>query len=215
MDAHKAADELKVIRELMERPVRYSTASGLSGIVAGLAALAGAAFDKYLTPRIAEHFADVVEPSSVVDWEFLLRATVWAVVFCVAFGGVVVLTRVRERRQGMPFWSSIKWRILRTIAVPFIATVGLTGAIYCQWFGLYNFTQVNVIPAVWMLFYGVAVWQVGEFSIAEIRLLGMAFVLAGIATAAVGQDYPHECLGASFGGFHIVYGAVVWMRHGG
>lgn len=214
MDAQKAADELTVIRQLMERPVRSSTASGVSGIIAGLAALAGAAADKYLSPRLAEHLAERSELTSTWDWVLIIGAGIWAVVFCVAFVGVVILTRIRERRQGMPFWSPVKRRVLRTILPPFIAGCGLTVAIYYQWIYGYNPGQSYLIPAVWMLFYGLALWQVGEFSIPEVRLLGAAFIAAGIASAVV-QWYPYESLGATFGGFHIVYGVVVWTRHGG
>jgi len=216
MDAQKAADELTVIRQLMERPVRSSTASGVSGIIAGLAALAGAAAEKYLSPRLADHLAERGELMSSWDWVFIIGAGIWAAVFCVAFVGVVVLTRIRERRQGMPFWSPVKRRVLRTILPPFVAGCGLTVAIYYQWIGPYSTDQPYLIPAIWMLFYGLALWQVGEFSIPEVRLLGAAFIAAGIVSAAVLQWwYPYECLGATFGGFHIAYGVVVWTRHGG
>ena len=217
MDAQKAANELTVIRQLMERPVRYSTASGLSGLFAGLAALAGAWFDYHITPRIAQvlYDADPETLASAEDWEFIVAAGVWAAVFGVAFLATIILTRIRERKQGMPFWSPVKWKILRTIALPFLACVGLTFAMYYRWTLPHAFPQWHLAPSIWMLFYGVALWQLGEFSIREIRLLGVAFVLAGIATAACLQDYPFQCLAATFGGFHIVYGVIVWMRHGG
>jgi hypothetical protein len=66
-----------------------------------------------------------------------------------------------------------------------------------------------------MLFYGVACWQVGGFSLGEIRIMGAAFILAGIVSAGWLQPYPYWALGFTFGGFHIVYGIVVWIRHGG
>jgi hypothetical protein len=66
---------------------------------------------------------------------------------------------------------------------------------------------------------------VGEFSVVEMRVMGAAFVLAGLATAAFCQfrvpfdlcyNYaPYWTLGITFGGFHIIYGLVVRIRHGG
>jgi len=217
MDAEKAAKELTVIRQLIERPVRYSTASGLSGILAGLIALAGAWFDYYITPRLAQYLydADPEAMASVADWVFIIAAGVWAIVFVAAFLATIILTRIRERKQGMPAWSPIKWKILRTIALPFLAGVGLTFVIYAQWFSTHSFMQQSLIPAIWMLFYGMALWQLGEFSIREIRILGVAFVAAGLVTAAVLQHRPFACLAATFGGFHIIYGVIVWIRHGG
>ena len=73
----------------------------------------------------------------------------------------------------------------------------------------------GLVPGLWMLFYGVALWQVGLLSPVEVRLLGAAFLLAGLATAMWFQLHPYWALGVTFGGFHVVYGAAVWIRHGG
>ena len=72
-----------------------------------------------------------------------------------------------------------------------------------------------LIPAVWMLFYGVALWEVGQFSPIEVRLLGACFIAGGLVTAALCQWHPYWAMGVTFGGFHVVYGVVVWIRHGG
>jgi len=205
MDGEKAASELAIIRQLMERPVRYSTTSGVSGILAGVAALTGLALDWLICTR---HPSD---PATAM-W---LCMIVWAGVFAVAFGGVVILTRLRERKQNMPFWSPVKRRILRTILPPFVAGAGLTAAIIYRWYVGDGPSQWGLIPSLWMLFYGVACWQVGEFSIRELRIMGAVFILTGLIAAVFWQFEPYWALGLSFGGYHLVYGAIVWMRHGG
>jgi hypothetical protein len=205
MDADKAARELQVIRELMQRPVRFSTMSGLSGILAGLAAMTGVLVDRVVSGRLAH------DPVQAVK----INMGVWAGVFLLAFTAAVLLTRIRERRQGMPFWSDIKKRILLTILPPFVAAVGLTLAIVCRWWLQAGPNMWGLIPAIWMLFYGVALWQVGLSSPVEVRLLGAAFILAGLVAGAFLHAFPYLALGATFGGFHIVYGIVVWIRHGG
>ena len=75
--------------------------------------------------------------------------------------------------------------------------------------------QWGLIPPVWMLFYGVACWQVGEFGATEMRVMGAAFLAAGLIAGAFCQMHPYMALGITFGGFHIVYGVAVWIRHGG
>jgi len=206
MNADKAAEELKVIRQLMERPVRYSTMSGLSGILAGAAALGGLVVDWHLSTRLGPGAA-------LVSNVFL-----WGGVFAVALAATLVLTRLREKRLGMPFWSPVKRRILATILPPFLAAVGLTLAIVVR-FGVLRspdaLYQGFLIPAIWMLFYGVALWQVGQFSPVEVKLLGVCFIAAGLVTAAFGASYPYLAMGITFGGFHVAYGIVVWVRHGG
>ena len=203
MKADKAAAELAVIRQLMERPIRFSTMSGLSAILAGCAALAGVAVDWHVWHTNA--------PATAM-W---INMAVWGGVFAAAFLGVMVLTRIRERRQGMPFWSNVKRRILMTILPCMVAGMGLTLVIVSPWYNTIGPDQWGLIPAVWMLFYGVALWQLGDLSVIEVRLMGAAFIVAGLVSAAALQLYPYWCIGVTFGGFHIVYGAIVRVRHGG
>jgi hypothetical protein len=203
MDPQRAADELRTIRELMERPIRYSTMSGLSAILAGLAATAGVLTDSAISANFSRETA------------FLANSLVWLGVFLTALVSSIVLTQIRGRRQGLPAWSSVKRRILLTILPPFVAGVGLTCAIGYRWSGHIGPNQWGLIPAIWMAFYGVALWQVGEFSTAALRAMGAAFVLAALPTAAFWQTWPYVPLGVTFGGFHIVYGLYTWRRYGG
>ena len=211
MDADKAAENLTVIRQLMERPIRYSTMSGLSGILAGVAALGGVAADAWVCDNL---------PNNAL-WINLL---VWAGVFTVAFASSAILTYIRERKQNMPFWSPIKRRILMTILPPFVAGVGVTMAIVYRSCIGDGPNQWGLIPPLWMLFYGVTLWQIGLFSAGELRAMGAAFILAGLISGCFFQysipeltpgTAPYWTLGVTFGGFHIVYGTVVWIRHGG
>jgi len=203
MDPQRAADELRTIRELMERPIRYSTMSGLSAILAGLAATAGVLADCYISDHYPRQTA------------FPANGLVWLGVFLTALVSNVALTRIRERKQGMPFWSSVKRRILLSILPPFVAAVGLTVVIACRWNQRDGPNEWGLIPAIWMAFYGVALWQVGEFSIVPLRVMGAAFVLAALPTAAIWQTWPYVPLGVTFGGFHIAYGLIIWRRYGG
>ena len=115
----------------------------------------------------------------------------------------------------MPLWSKIKERILLIILPMFVAAAGLTGILVARELGQPGPEQWGLIPAIWMVLYGLALWQLGEFSPLEVRLLGAAFLGGGLVSAALGQQSPYWSLGVAFGGLHIVYGVVVWIRHGG
>ena len=208
MDTDKAAAELKVIRQLMERPIRFSTMSGLSGLWAGAMALLGLVLDLCVTGLFRGR-------SEVALW---VNAGVWSGVFVLAAAGAWTLTRRREKKQGMPVWSRVKTRLLLTVLAPFVCGAALTGVLVLRWCAVgepNTPAQFAIVPAVWMLFYGVALWQLGEVSPREVRFLGAAFILAGLASAAFFQGWPYLTLGATFGGFHLVYGAIVWARYGG
>ena len=203
MDRDRAAEELKALRQLMERPIRFSTMSGLSGVLAGAAALAGCAVNGYFSGHYSGRGA------------LGAHMLIWAGVFLTALVATVVLTRLREIRKGMPLWSKIKERILLIILPMFVAAAGLTGILVARELGQPGPEQWGLIPAIWMVLYGLALWQLGEFSPLEVRLLGAAFLGGGLVSAALGQQSPYWSLGVAFGGLHIVYGVVVWIRHGG
>lgn len=212
MNPDQAARNLEVIRQLMERPVRYSTQSGLAAIFAGGVTLVGMAADWY--------FYKLFGPGHRAFWVNLL---VWAGVFLLALAGTLGLTRWRELRQGMPFWTPAKRKLLLTIIAPFVAGVGLTVAIAARWYlntddiGELSSraNQWGLIVPCWMLFYGLACWQVSQYSTREIGVLGAAFIAAGLVAAGFFQMHPYWTLGVTFGGFHIAYGIYVWVRYGG
>ncbi len=202
MDPDKAAQNLQVIRQLMERPVRYSTQSGMAAILAGCVALAGTWADAFLLGRCSAGTT-------------LVAMGLWACVFLISLAGTLGLTRLREIRQGMPFWTPAKRKLLLTVLGPFVAGVGLTLAIVCNSFLTKGFEQWGLMFPCWMLFYGVACWQVSQYSTREIGLLGAAFIVAGIISAAFFQEYPYWTMAVTFSGFHIVYGIYAWIRYGG
>jgi hypothetical protein len=207
MDPDKAARNLQVIRQLMERPVRYSTQSGLAAIFAGCVVLAGMWLDWHFRLWAGGHVT------------FWIDLAIWGGVFLVSLAGTLGLTRLREIRQGMPFWSPAKRKLLVTILAPFLAVVGLTTILGVRWFfdldGPTTPDPSGLIVSCWMLFYGLACWQVSQYSTREIGLLGAAFIAAGLVTAAFFQSHPYSAMGIGFGGFHIVYGIYAWIRYGG
>jgi hypothetical protein len=120
MENEKAFEELKIIRALMERPIRYSTLSGKSAVLAGLAALAGTAADWWVwlsTPP--ENFAAAL----------LASGAIWLGVLAVAATGTVLLSWQIEKPRGLPFWTSIKRRILATVLPVFAASLCMTACI--------------------------------------------------------------------------------------
>lgn len=209
IDKAKAEENLAVIRELMERPVRYTAHSGLAGIFAGVIALCGIVLDVW-----AWQNAWTIE-EGIINCMF-----VWLGVLVASVFSIGLLTHIRETQQGIPHWSKLKMRMFKALILPFIAGAGLSCILVLSWFKANAveqvvFSQGILVPAIWMLFYGIGCWQMGEFSIIEMRLMGAAFVVAGLVCAVLCQHSPYQALAITFGGFHIVYGVVTWARHGG
>lgn len=209
MTPEQAAEHLRVIRQLMERPVRHTTRSGLAGIVAGLLALAGSAATWELLPPKAEWgppqmFFGSSPPQSAV-WSVAL---VWLAVLLIAATVDVLITWRRARERQETWWRGAQLQTAMAIVPGFVLAAFFT----YLWSG---WNAYELIPFGWMIGYGMALWTVGMFSITEVKILGAAFLLAGWLGMFTLADYPVAALAATFGGFHLVYGAVVWTRHGG
>lgn len=69
--------------------------------------------------------------------------------------------------------------------------------------------QYDLVPAVWMLAYGVALYNAGLFSSEEPRLLGLAFLVSGIVALLALPGHGLWLAALTFGGYHIAFGAYV------
>ena len=98
MDQQKAAEELAIIRQLMECPVQLSTRSGAAGVFAGAVALVGLWADGAIWRSLPSRQATLVE------------MLLWGGVFLAALAGTLVLTRRRERKLNLPFWTAARNR---------------------------------------------------------------------------------------------------------
>lgn len=198
MTPEQAARHLRVIRELMERPLRQTTRSGAAGIIAGLLALAGAGLTWRLTG--GQIVASTPQMAQV--------GAVWLGVLFLAAGANLLLTWRRSRQLERRYWGREQWHTALAIAPGFVLGAALTWSLgKCGYY--------STIVACWMIFYGMAVWSVGLSSPIEVKVLGAAFFLAAVLGWGWIDVHPIAALAATFGGFHLVYGAVVWVRHGG
>lgn len=193
-DAHTAQENLRVIRDLMERSTRYSTFSGLSGVLAGAASIVGCMVTRALTGR-----SGAEEPAT-----FLLT---WSLVIVFAIGADYLLMKRRATRVGKRIVSQLgKQMVLGS-------TPGLGAGALLTLFFLQHGLMAHLYP-VWMLCYGSAVAAVGLFSQREVSLLGAAFLLAGAVTLFLPVAFGLPAMGVVFGGFHIVYGLIMSRKDG-
>lgn len=193
-DARDAQENLRVIRDLMERSTRYSTFSGLSGVVAGLASIVGCLATRALTSRAGTE-------------DHALFLLTWSLVIVFAIGADYLLMKRRAARVGKKIVSQLGKQMVMASA-PGLGTGALLTLFFLQ-YGL----MAHIYP-VWMLCYGSAVAAVGLFSQREVSYLGAAFVLAGATTLFLPVVFGLPAMGLVFGGFHIVYGLVMSRKDG-
>ena len=186
----KAAENLEVIRSLMERATERATVyRAISGPTALLALVMGF--------------------GGVVKMEHLLNLH-WHQIWYVVLGLVVIFNTVlivrKSQREKKPLFSPGLKAACRAIVPPL--AVGFVGGQVLVEAKLYHY-----VPAVWMSCYGLALMSTGSFSPRSMWNLGAAFVVTGIFVALFPRTglslLDNRIMGVAFGGFHLIYGALV------
>ena len=184
-----AEENLRFIRRTMERSSTFTAVPGLGGAGMGAIGLAAAIL--------------AANQPSVERWliVWLLAA---AVALCI---GVIAVWR-KAARLGAPLAGPVGRRFAMSLAAPLVAGAALT-------WGVWMNGDQALLPAVWLLLYGTGVLGGGAFSVAAVRLLGVAFMALGVAALIAPPAWGNVWLGVGFGVLHIVCGLYIAKRHGG
>ncbi len=196
----EARENLRVIRQTMERSTKYSTLSGLSGVLIGLTAIVGVLATRRLIGLGLEHH----QPLKAVQPTLGL---VWLLVLAFAVSIEFAWNKRRAARIGKRVASPLGVHIIVAALPSGIAAVVLTAFFYLN-------NLFASVWGVWMLCYGLAICAVGLFSVRPVTYLGAAFVLAGGVTLLLPNHLHLFMMALTFGGFHILYGTLMARKHG-
>jgi hypothetical protein len=184
-----AHDNLRFIRDTMERASSFTAVPGWGGVAMGMTALAAAAVASRMRTS--------------AQW-----LGVWFAEAVVAFS-IALLTIVRKaRRADMPLFAGPARRFLLTLSPPLIAGALIT-------IGLDRAGRADLLPGIWLLLYGTAVVTGGAFAVRVVPAMGLAFMLVGAAALLSPVSWGTGYLAAGFGGLQIAFGWIIARRHGG
>jgi hypothetical protein len=183
-----AMDNLRYIRQTLERAGSFTAVPGKGGVLMGLVALGAG--------RLAAGQA------SVATW-----IAIWIGAAAVALVIGITGVAVKSRRFQMPLFSGPGRKFIAGFAPAILAGAVLTLVFYRA--GVSGF-----LPGVWLLLYGAAVISGGWNSVRVVPMMGACFMLAGSAALLV-PGYNDFLLSAGFGGLHVVFGTVIAVRYGG
>jgi len=197
LHAH-ALDNLRYIRETMERAGSFTAVPGWGGVAMGATALAAAG--------LASH------ASSRRTW-----LACWLIEGVVAVAAGIVAMARKARAAGLPMWNAPARKFLFSFLPPVIAGAVLTLV-------LWQAGAWSAIPGVWLMLYGAGVIAGGAFSVPVVPVMGACFLATGVLAAfspvflpvtflpILGADF---WLGLGFGALHVVFGAVIARKYGG
>jgi len=197
-------DQLTSIRSLMERSSKFISLNGLSGVLAGIYALIGAAIAYrivYQGPTII--YADLSRakyPESITQL-FIVAMSV--LILSLASG--VILTKNKAKRKGQPIFGKISQSMLFHMAVPLV-TGGLMILIF-----LYHGFYGIVGPAS-LIFYGLSLVGASNFTFTMVKYLGISEIILGLIAACL-PGYGLLFWAIGFGVLHIVYGSVMYFKY--
>lgn len=197
MNRVEAEENIKVIRDIMERSVRYTHFSGLSGIIAGMLALLGCA----ATIWVAWH--------NIWWWEIPSYIGIWVAVFVLAVAQDAFFAHLKAKRNGQSILNPATFLVIKAV-LPGIILAMVTSIRALQ------LNELDAIPALWALGYGVAASAAGMFSVKEVRVFGLVQLLTGAVGLFLFSDWFASIylLAVSFGLYHIIFGIWMWRRYG-
>jgi hypothetical protein len=185
----RAFDNLRFIRETMERSTHFTAVPGYGGVLMGLTAIA-ASF-------IAHNQA------SVRNWLF-----VWLAEAALASAIGLFAVWQKSKIANTPLASAPARKFALGFVPPLLCGVVLT-------FGLWQRGNFEMMIPVWLLLYGAAVVTGGAFSVKVVPAMGWCFIALGAAAFLLPPDYGNWLMLAGFGVLHVVFGFIIARKFGG
>lgn len=198
MDEREAARQLETIRTLMERAALYRRALGPTLAVIGVLGV-GAGLIGFF--RVGDQGSR----------SFVLY---WSAVAALAVLWTTLQMRGQAVRAGEPFWTPPTRRVFMAMTPPLAVAVLITA--------ISSVRHMNIPPEIfaplWMVLYGLGLHAAGYFTLRGVRLLGWAFILAGITFITTLPDWGpflvnsagvHLAMALTFGLGHLAAG--LWL----
>jgi hypothetical protein len=187
LHAH-AMDNLRYIRQTIERAGSFTAVPGLGGVLMGSTALA-AAWEAGPAARGGRWVA------------------VWMAEAILAAAIGVAGSAWKSHRASLALLSG-PGRKFAAAFTPAMAAGALLTAV------LFQHGMTALLPGLWLLLYGSAIVSGGSASVRVVPLMGFCFMAAG-AAALLEPAAGCVLLAAGFGGLHILFGTVIAVKYGG
>lgn len=185
----RAMDNLRFIRETMERSSSFTAVPGYGGILMGAIALGTAVVAGHRPPD--------------ANW---LRVWLAGATLAVVTGATALFLKARSTATPLlgPPARRFAFALGPSLAVGALLTAALGRA------GLYG-----LLPGVWLLAYGAGVMAGGAFSVRAVPAMGACFMALGLPALFCPPSLGNGFLAAGFGGLHVIFGIVIARKHGG
>jgi hypothetical protein len=200
--SEQVLDDVRFLRQAVERNVRVTTLSPAGLLLTGVSGLAATAATTFLPA-----FADQLVTFSEI-YAFYLP---WGCALVLSLGANVVGMRARLRKQGGHNRPVAFRLMLFSLSAPL-----LLGGIFSLWI-LFNAPQPWIAAAGWTVFYGLGLVAASGHTIEGVRILGVSSLAASVALLFFGSASPlvvAMALGLVFGLGHVLLALHVGETYG-
>lgn len=190
--------DINEIRSMMERSSKFLSLSGWAGIMAGIYALAGA----WIAHAVLGFNPDALLYHSPGFSNVVLLAMG---VLVLAFVTAIYFSGQKARKRGEKVWNHTSKRLLVSMMVPLAAGGLLVLVVISK--GL-----IGLVAPLTLLFYGLALYNAGFYTIGEVKIMGIIQMVLGITSV---WFIEHSLLiwAIGFGIVHILYGIYMHYRY--
>ena len=185
----RAIDNIRYIRETMERATPFTGISGRGEMAIGATALVASmiaakqpSFKSWIYIWLAEGFISLL----IAGWSMDRKA----------------------RTTQTPLFSGSGRKALFSLA-PCVIAGGLLTLV------LARAGQTSTIPGMWLLLYGTGVITGGMFSVRAVPAMGLCFMALGAVALYSPAAWTNWFMAVGFGGLHILFGAIIVRKYGG
>src|SRR5438309_2218238 len=185
----RAIDNLRYIRETMERASAFTAVPGWGQVAIGVTALVAtylAAHQATARGWLGTWLAEAIISLLIAGWSMDRKA----------------------RASGSPLLSGPGRKVAFSLSPPMVVGALLTVALFRARLPL-------AIPGMWLLLYGTGVVTGGMFSVGVVPVMGICFMLLGAAGLFAPEAWGNWLMTAGFGCLHIIFGSVIARKYGG
>jgi hypothetical protein len=204
MESKNYLDDLKDIKDLMNKSTQFISLSGLSGILAGVYALIGAYFAYktiYFDSSTLSNYSNLV-----ISFEAVINLLIIALTVIIAslLTGVVLSVR-KAKKINEKVWNASAKRLVINFMIPLV-----TGGLFILF--LIEKEILSLVAPLTLIFYGLACVNASKYTLGDVRYLGITMILLGLlSTWFLGYGLLFWALG--FGFCHILYGGMMYFKY--
>ncbi|MBQ0769126.1 MAG: hypothetical protein KBT58_07525 [Bizionia sp.] len=191
--------DISEIKNLMNKSSRFISLSGLSGILAGIYALIGAAIAYYIVTNSTRGYLILDGTIFKISVGILIAIAVLSIVTA------IYLTTKKAKKVGESIWDSSSKRLIINFLIPLVSGGAYILIILDQ-------QRYGQTAALMLIFYGLALINASKYSIGDIRYLGITQLILGLICALF-PGYGFWLWVIGFGFMHIIYGTIMHFKY--